>query len=128
MSRAKRTPREAYLAKLDRDLKRAHPKPSAFLQLKWCAAQCQEPMAVNRLCMCGGGSPSFFFYRLDDERAAQAGYKIESGAGDGLYQACDIDDGFMFVTAPDKQALIDEQNAICAANHLDWQIRNGVAQ
>lgn len=117
---------EAYLRKLDRDLKRAGDKPSRFLHLKWCASQCLIPLAVNRLCMCGGGSPSFFFYRLDDEKAAQAGCKIEAGAGDGLYQAFNLDEGFKFVTAPNKQALVDEQNAIRAENYRLWQERNGV--
>ena len=115
---------EAYLRKLERDLKRAGDKPSRFLILKDEAAQ--RGLAVNRLCMCGGGSPSFFFYRLDDEQAAQGGYNIEAGSGDGLYQAINLEEGFRFVTAPDKQALIDEQHAIRAENYRLWQERNGV--
>lgn len=103
---------EAYLRKLERDLKRAGDKPSRFLEVKVCAALCNPPLAVNRVGMCGEDVATYWFYRLDDEGAARAGYNLNDMDRDAVDRAVGqprgLDQAFLFATAADKDAWMRE--------------------
>lgn len=77
MGKTNQTPREAYLAKLGRDLARVASRGknlSRFLALRTLAAE--RGFAVCRLMCCGHTCASYFFYRLDDATAAKGGYTV----------------------------------------------------
>jgi hypothetical protein len=66
-----------YMQKIALDLVRtakASKKVSRFLALRTLAAE--RGLAVCRLMCCGHDCASYFFYRLDDTKAADGGYTV----------------------------------------------------
>lgn len=75
MATTKPTTREAYVAKVARAVVLAKRFPR-FLALRAEAAQ--RDLAVDRLMCCGHDQASYFFYRLDDAKAAVGGYTVRN--------------------------------------------------